>query len=377
MRFLACVLALCACQGNKSNDKPAPPPPKLADAAIADAAPDWTVACEQALTAKQTPVRKLTDIIEGCQPCGDWTPLLHWATPADKGGPKQQQIEDAMVACKAYCTGDAKMQFQGLLGDARADGTNKPWRVLGEKCKDAVSAVPDVRFMSAPYFALDRIARATAADPKLAPLAAALELPLPPVSITGVGFELPTAAVTKPDPGKFHVTVTLNEMRIGTLPTAKLGKDGVVVDLGKTPYPGELVKDKELAAKLDALAGSPTARITIIAPTAIPASRVADVAKAAGQHELVLAVAATGGPPGWTLPGVVPVVLDAKPAAKALVWKLDAEVDKTIADLKAKPAEAFAGPKITITKTAKVADLAKLLGALAFRDAKTASLAKP
>ena len=350
------VLALCACSGKKdqADDKqPAPAPP--ADGAIAD----WTTACASALAAKQTPVRKLTAIIESCRPCGDWAPLLAWSTPAAAGGPSEQAILDAMERCHAYCSADAKMQFTTALPDARENGSNRPWRVLGDKCKAAVSAVPDERFMSAPFFALDRIARAAAADPKLAPLLATLELPLPAVSISGVGFELPAAAVMKPEPPRVQVTVSQRELRVGLLPIAKLGKDGVQVDLGATAYPGDLVPAAKLRGALDALGGQ---RVLVIAPSALPAVRLVEVVRAAGTRELVLAVAARGAPPGWSLPGIVPVTLAAG-SGKAQ-YTVDDRVDATIETLKtARPA---ADVTVTIAPAAKVADLAKLLGALSF-----------
>jgi hypothetical protein len=366
VRHLAVCIALVACK----DSAPKPPPPVVvADAALSiDAAADWTVACETALTTKQTPVRRLSMIIAGCQPCGDWTPLLDWNTEMTNGGPPEATIEAMMVACDAYCSKDSKMQFLGALPDGRGKHSNKPWRVLGDKCGDKVSAVPDVRFMSAPFFALDRIARATAAHPKLAPLAAAVELQLPPVSVTGVGYELPVAAVMKPDLPKFHVTITQSEIRIGALPTAKLAATGVVVDLGPSPYPGELVDLKSLAQKL------PAERIVLIAPRGLPASRVTEVVKAIGAKEIVLAVAAAGAPKGWSMPGIVPVLLNATPKPKTFEWTVDPEVDAAIANLKQNPAEAFVDPKLVIAKTATVEHLAKLLGALAFRDGHAASL---
>ncbi|MBA3504077.1 MAG: hypothetical protein H0T65_27190 [Deltaproteobacteria bacterium] len=369
MRRLAVCIALVACKDSAPKQQP-PTKVVLADAAI-DAAADWTAACEAALTTKQTAVRRLSMIIANCQPCGDWTPLIDWNTQMTDGGPPEATIEAMMVACNAYCSKDSKMQFMGALPDARGKLTNKPWRVLGEKCGDKVSAVPDVRFMSAPFFALDRIARATAAHPKLGPLAAAVELPLPPVSMTGVGFELPVAAVMNPDVPKFQVTVTQSEIRIGKMPTAKLTANGVIVDLGPSPYPGELVDVKSLAQKLGALT---TDRILLIAPRALPASRVTEVVKALGKREIVLAVGAAGSPKGWSMPGVVPVLLNATPNPKSFEWTLDSEVEAAIANLKQNPAEAFVEPRITVAKTATVEHLAKLLGALAFRDAPTASL---
>ena len=361
----AWLLALVAC-GSKEKEPP-PPPKPVADAAIVD---DWIETCEAALTSKLTRARKLSTIIDSCKPCGDWKPLLDWNTPMPDGGPPEQTILDAMDRCNAYCTKDSKMQFAGALPDARGKSTNKPWKILGDKCKDAVSAVPDNRFMSAPYFALDRIARAASANAKLAPLLAAVDVPLPAVSITGVGFELPTSPVMKPEVPDLHVTVTANELRMGTLPRGKLGATGVTVDHGTMPYPGELVTEKDLATKLP-----PDRAIVIIAPGAIPAARLVDIVAAAGKRDIVLAAAAAGGPKGWTLPGHVPVLLDATPTPTSTAWNLD-DVDKAIADLKAKPDAAFDHPRVTITKDATVAQLAKLLGALAFRDARSASLVK-
>jgi hypothetical protein len=174
-----------------------------------------------------------------------------------------------------------------------------------------------------------------------------------------------------PEVPKFHVTVTQTEIRIGKLPTAKLGANGVITDLGPSPYPGELVDAKSLAQKLGALTPD---RIVLIAPRALPASRVTEVVKALGKREIVLAVGAAGAPKGWSMPGVIPVLLNATPNPKRFEWTLDAEVEAAIANLKQNPAEAFVEPRVTVAKTATVEHLAKLLGALAFRDAHTASL---
>jgi hypothetical protein len=357
VRYL--VFALCiACKG-----KDAPPPPK--PVVVADAAPteDWVAKCEQALTQKQTAIRRITQIIDGCRPHGDWTAILDWTTSSSA------DVEAALTHANAFCTNDAKARFMNELEDARDKQTERPWRVLGEKCGDKVSGVPDLRFMSAPYFALDRIARATAAHPTLAPLAAAVELPLPPVSMTGVGFELATASVMKPELPQWQVTVTNAEIRVGLLPSAKLGANGVTVDLGPHPYPGELVDAKALAGKIP-----DDEPVLLLAPAAMPAQRLADVVRALPGRDLALGVAASGGPKGWAMAGVVPILLDAKPDPKAVDWPLDANIEAAIADLKGKPAEAFAHPRVTIAKDATVAHLAKLLGALAFRDAGAASL---
>lgn len=361
MTRLALCLALVACTGNEKAPPPKPAVPVVADAAAP--VDDWVAACEQALTHKQSPVRKVMQIIEGCRPHGAWTPILAWATtPTDA-------LVASMSRVNAFCTKDAQMQFVNEVEEARGKPSNRPWRVLGEKCGDKVGAVPDPRFMSAPYFVLDRIARATAAEPKLAPLATALDIPLPPVSITGAGFELAASSVMKPELPRWQVTITQAEIRVGLVPTAKLGANGIVVDMGPQPYPGELVDAKMLAAKVPA-----NEPVVVIAPAATPAQRIAAVVPALAGHDVVLAVTASGGPNGWTMAGIVPVTLDTVPDAKAYEWKLDAAVEAAIADLRGKPSEAFAHPRVVIAKDATVAHLAKLLGALAFRDARAASL---
>ncbi|MBA3394787.1 MAG: hypothetical protein H0T89_19225 [Deltaproteobacteria bacterium] len=384
MRYPALLLVLAACQDKRpsKNSDSAPGPPMVRDAAaVTDAqsvATDWTAACAKALqaAARQTPVRRLGLVIAQCQPCGDWQPLLDWNTPAAEGGPTTAAIEKAMLGCQAYCSADAKQRFTGTLDGARGKAANKPWRILAETCGHAVSAVPgarfDARFASAPYFALDRIARATAAVPALAPLASALELPLPALSSTGAGFELPEAAVMKPDPGRYHITVSQGELHVGELPRARLGPAGVVVEHGAVPYPGARVTEKLLAAALNKLAPGDAA-ITLIAPAGMPAARVADAIVAGGGRSFVLAVAASGGPPGWTLPGIVPVSLLPRTKPTATLWHLDADADATISAIRAKPG--LTGEQtIEVGRAATVGGLAKVLGALAYQGIATVTV---
>src|SRR5204863_6249003 len=108
-----------------------------------------------------------------------------------EGGPSGAEIEAAMAVC-GYCDANAKQRFLGTLDKARGGDTRTPWRHLGDTCRAAVSAVPDNRFVTAPYYALDRIARAaTAHGGETAERLAAIELPLPAVSIAGTGVTLP------------------------------------------------------------------------------------------------------------------------------------------------------------------------------------------
>jgi hypothetical protein len=374
------VAALAACKSKEPPPAAAPPvaPAQDADAAAtAASAADWAVRCEAALAGapQQKPVRRVQAILDGCQPCGDWTPLLRWnVLPAD-GGPKVAQIEAAMDACRAYCKPEAKTVFLGTLDASRGKHAPKPWRVLGETCGEAVSAKLDTRYMSAPYFALDRIARAAAAHPKLGPLLAAIDLPLPPLSSTGGAFVLPAAPAISPDAGPVHVTVSTTEITVGKLPRARLGATGVTVEAGEVLYPGAPVAPKALAAALDKLAAGPDARIAVIAPKAMAARRLIDVVAAAGEHRLVLAAAAAGSPEGWHLPGVVPVVLSAQEAPGALRLALGESADGAILGLRLAPADKLAAPPaIVVDDKATVEGLAKLLGALAFRDVAAASL---
>ncbi len=374
---LAAALAACRDKAPPPAPAPSPAPAPAADAAVPAA--DWSVRCEAALAgaAQIKPVRRVQAIIEGCRPCGDWTPLLRWNVLAVDGGPKLAEIEAAMDACRAYCKPEARNLFLGTLEAARGKHAPKPWRVLGEACGAEVSAKPDLRYMSAPYFALDRIARAAAAHPRLGPLLGALELPLPPLSATGGAFVLPPSPVIVPDPGAVHVTVSTTEITVGELPRARLGAAGITVHAGEALYPGAPVLPKALAAALDKLSPDPKARIAVIAPKAMAAQRLIDVVAVAGAHELVLAAAAVGGPEGWSLPGVVPVVLSAREAPGALRLDLGASADPAVQAVKDAPAEKLAAPPaIRIDAKATVDGLAKLLGALAYRDLGAASLAR-
>ena len=370
-RALVLVAALAACKSKE------PPPTSASPASPASPAADWSVRCEAALAAapRLGPVRRVGAIIDGCRPCGDWAPLLRWSVLAADGGPRAAEIEAAMDACRAYCKPEAKAAFLGTLEAARGKHVPKPWRALGEACGEEVSATPDGRYMSAPYFALDRIARAAAAHEKLGPHLAALELPLPPLSSTGGAFVLPPSPAIAPDAGPVHVTVSMTEISVGALPRARLGPAGVTVIAGDAPYPGTAVTAKALAAALGKLSPGPDARIAVIAPKAMPARRLLDVVPAAGAHRLVLAAAAAGGPEGWSLPGVVPVVLSAKPAPGALRLDLGESPDDALRALKDAPADQLAAPPaIAIGDKATIEGLAKLLGALAHRGASAASL---
>ncbi len=353
---------------------------------------DWST-CQAALEhAPKAPAnRRVQAILDGCQPCGEWDALARWNTTAAAGGPTRLAIENAMAAC-GYCgpnsDPNAKQRFLGALDDARGSVSRAPWRLLGEVCKAQTSAVPDGRFMSAPYYALDRIARAAGARPETKGLLAAIDLELPALSIVGVGVELPNAPVIDPKISTVQITVSPLEIRAGKLPHATMTPDGLVVDHGGDPYPGTLVAPKDLDAALTKLvpeppkaAGSatPVARtaVAIFAPRGMIASALVPAIAAAGHHLLVLAVAAHGAPVGWQLPGIIPIPLDVAPDPKAPVLTIGASADAGIVALKAAPNVAHY--TIAIAPDATVESFATLLGAIAYRSPERVSvvLSKP
>jgi hypothetical protein len=325
--------------------------------------------CKLALQAiaKVPATRQVATLIEQCKPCGEWTALLDWNKLTEDGGPKRKDIEAAMLGCKAYCDPNAKMRFVGALDEQRGKTNRIPWRLLGDFCKDAVSAVPDARFMSAPYFALDRIARDVAARPDGTKLLEGIELPLPAVSVTGAGLALPSTSVTKPILAKSHLTITAGELRIGPLPYATLGAGGVTVS--GEPYPGSLVKLADLAA---ALAKLPQP-VLVFAPKKLPASRLAEILAATKKIPLLLAVTATSTLPGWEIYGTSPVELVGqgdKPGLTVAVGEATDDAVKQIAGTT--PAMPPPVVALVLGDKATIESVATVLGALAYKDYRTA-----
>jgi len=417
------ALALTACKGKQQPPPPAPertdvdPRPAgsgsdLGSAAGAklDATISWST-CDKALRAapKAPAMRRVQTLLAACQPCGDWTTLLDWNTE----GASVVEIEAAMVACKGFCNADAKQKFMGTV-DRRGKSSRGPWKYLGEVCKAEVSAVPDNRYASATWFALDRIARAAAVHPELAPILDAIELPLPAISVSGFGYELAHSPVTAPDVGPLALTVTPREIRIAALSRGKLGKDGVATLTQGEPYPGALVKS---ATELDAVVAklgepiSPASSISVFAPYGMPARRLLDLFAVTGERprrakaewltgDLRLAVAVDKGPPGWALAGTIPIALRAVAPKTAVRIELGANPDAAIAILKQRKADLDAEARrlheldakdtstppapsallttpplaIVVGKEATVEHLAKLLGAAVYFDVKSVAL---
>jgi len=317
-----------------------------------------------------------------------------------------------MIACKAYCSPDAKQRFLGTLDKFRGKDTRGPWRFLGELCKEQVSAVPDNRYLSAPWFALDRIARAVGGRPDLAPLLDGFEITLPVISISGYGYELAKSPVTAPDAGPLAMTVTPAELRLAVVSRAKLTKDGIVTLAKGEPYPGALIKTaKDLEAELVKIGApiQPGTGIAIFAPHAMAATRLLDALAITGERPRVakgkdwltgdvrLAVQADGGPPGWQLAGSIPVALRTRPMPDAIHLDLDDNPDPAIEKLKADKARLIAvlarykpdladttPPKplfspalaIHLGPKATVDGLARLIGAAVYFDVKSVALIK-
>jgi hypothetical protein len=303
--WLVIGLACIACQ-----DKPKP----AGDTSVV--AIDMT-RCEQAIdkAAAAPPTARPQILLDGCRVCGgDWTPLLQWNVDPEAGGPKREQIEKLMVGCDAFCTGDSKLKFMAGVDKARGQSVNTPWRQLATTCKAKVNGSPDDRFMSAPYFALDRIARKAAGhSPALAAKLAALELPLPALTVSGAGVALPEADGVTVPVGAIQITVLGGAIHVGRLPRGRLAATGVSVELGSASYPGEQVEVGQLGAKLSELIGGDgTQTITLLAPHAMPAHHLVPiVAAAAAVAPVYLAANAADAPDGWQLASAIPVALAA------------------------------------------------------------------
>jgi hypothetical protein len=279
---------------------------------------DWAT-CDAALArAHAAPAASRPQlVIDGCRVCGDWTPILRWNTPQTDGGPTRGEIEEAMLACDAYCSGEAKLKFLGTLDKARGTSARTPWRQLGDICKDQVSALPDQRFMSAPYFALDRIARAVGRrGGETARLAGELELPLPAVTVVGTGVALPElASGVSADAGDLALTLLGDSVHLARLPRARLGASGVTVELDAHGYPGRPLTPAQLGAALTEQLGAAdpgASTVTLVAPSAMAARALVPVIAATAPLARVrLAALAHESPAGWPLVGTLAVALEA------------------------------------------------------------------
>lgn len=361
MRSVAILLAFVACKGGAS---------KLDDtgSGSGSAAPvvttDWVPACRVTLEGlpKLGPARRVQALLDGCQPC-DTSAFLRWRTLPEDGGPRLEEIERSMESCEAFCSDQARQAFYGAIDAARGKQTERPWRRLAEVCPQSGS---DGRFASAPLFALDRIARAAAKDPTLAPLLAPVELPLPAWAVSGSGPQLPESAVIKPLTTRAVMTVTQTEVYIGTLAVATLGPDGVTVDLGRLPYPGDQTSTAPV------LGDEP---VVIIAPSGMRAVRVVDAVKTVARPDLRLAVASPGAPDGWSLLGMSGPALAPMPPATGRRIEVGASADPAVAAItKLTPDELKQPLTLVVSNDATVAELAKAIGAVGYHGVTTVHL---
>ena len=360
------VLITAACG---SHDAPAPPPATAPiDGGVR--APVVTAECRAAIQAgpKTALDARVIVLLDACQVCGPWAPILDWRRPHPQGGPTRAEIEAAMLGCNAYCDPNAKQRFLGTLDDARGATSRAPWRWLAETCKAAVSAVPDTRYGSAPLFALDRVARAvgSAGGPDALALSQ-LDIPLPALSISGVGVELPRSTAVEATAPRAQITVTANDVRGGLLPVGHLTRDGVVTDYGGTGeaiYPGALLAIGG-AGSAGAGAGSNVAltaeELVVLAPAKLPAERVADVVSRLANPRVLLGVAVDG-PDGWELVGTIAVSLrdpDATAPKRAALRPQTVTLARAApSDLKLDPA---APVRVLVAGPATVSDLSDLL----------------
>lgn len=355
---VALLLLLVACQKHEDETKP-----------VALDVDKCKVALHDAPTL--APARRAKAIIDACQPCGPWQ-LLRWATKQSDGGPTRLALDQQLQAC-GTCNTDARSRFMGALDDARGTDSRTPWREYGKACN-----LPDARFASAPWFALDKIARDIGANSDTAPLLAGIELRMPAVSVSGSGYELPTASVIGPHAGPTAITVTAKDMMMGSLPVGRLTAKGLEATSDYPGVPFDPTAPPSGAAASPGNAGLvgpaqlPSGPVAIVAPKQLAARRILD----ALVRPAYLAVAAPGQPEGWVVPGVVPVELtriDAIDGTPQRIFKLGASPDALLAELKAKAA-GTASVLIEVDAEASVQGLAQLLGALAFTGAHTAMI---
>jgi hypothetical protein len=223
--------------------------------------------------------------------------------------------------------------------------------------------------LNAPFFALDRIARWAAAQPGGEAALAGIDLPLPATTQSGVGMMLAQSPVTAPDTNTTQLTLTSAGVTIGTMPHAKLSKDGVAPQ-GEA-YPGAPVTLKELPKALEKAGG----KAAVFVHPDLPASKLAELVRASKGAVLVLATASHAGPLGWDQHGVTPVALSTVVPPSAIVLPLGASPDEAVKLIKATPPTKLKnGTVIELRPDATVAGVATVLGALAFFEVPAASL---
>lgn len=363
--LLAILVTLTACKdkresGHGDDNKGSAPKAVTADAGVD------VDACKAAVdAAAKAPVYTRATALLACTVCGDWKPILDWNKMAPDGGPARLELDQALRRCNAPCDTSSTKKLASALDSARGTDMRAPWRILGEACKDKVSALPDPRHMSAPYFALDRIGRAIGArDDDTAKQLATLAIAIPAVTLSGVGPTLADGITTLHPAGPDVLTVVGKDIRLGTLPLAKLSATGVTVE---GSYPGEVTS--ELDKAVHALGNAP---IAIIAPAQTPAVGIVGVVGKANRREagldprkpasapIELAVASGSAPPGWQVPAAIPVALNGLTMA-ASIRRIVMTAGTPADDAKPDDKRAI---RIELDDKTTVADLAKELATL-------------
>jgi hypothetical protein len=130
------------------------------------------------------------------------------------------------------------------------------------------------------------------------------------VSVSGSGVALPVAAGEPVIYGQPLVTVTASEVRVASLPRARLDANGVhVVPAAGPPYPGDLATDVAAAIAHTGDQGVPV----VLAPRAMPASRIVDVIAATPAIAAWwLGVSPPGSVDDWQMPATIPLILAAR-----------------------------------------------------------------
>jgi hypothetical protein len=301
--LLVAVVALVGCRDKSAKDKQVDTAKR--DTTKPDASYVVDSTCKSVIDKlATTPINARPKLLlDNCRVCGDFDILLGW----NHDGTKPEDLQKTLEGCGAFCTGDAKMKFIAAANKAKGTSNDMAWRKLADACGDKVDASSDHRFMSAPYFALDRIARAIEA--RHVDGANALGIALPPLTVAGTGIVLPDLDEgVSPKVGTYHLSFIGDQIFIGKLPHAKLGAKGLEVT---NDYPGQQVALANLPAALKKLIDNdPTETLTLLAPHAMPAENLVPVIQAAGAiAPLYLAATAHESPEGWQLPGAIPVAI--------------------------------------------------------------------
>ncbi|HUS32473.1 MAG TPA: hypothetical protein VMZ53_28425 [Kofleriaceae bacterium] len=345
LRWLAVIALLVACKDKEQPKDVGKPKIGVNKGRITYVSPRCAQAVTDAMSAP--PLSRPELLIHGCHVCGledlDWKPILEWNLNATR----PEQLQAALETCDAFCTGDSKLKFMAGADNAKGTSNDTPWRKLADTCGDRIDLSSDHRFMSAAYFALDRIARAVGGAPGshgTADKLATITLPLPALTVAGTGVVLPSAGpgpgVIASDPqsaaaADVAITILGDQIYVGKLPVAKLTAKGVEVDFGPVPYPGKETTAAELPAALKALGCDKTTWVAVLAPTGMPAGKLVPIVVAAAPAvSLHLGVAAAKSPPGWQLPAMLASELSI--ADNGVQVTADMPVQKLVALLVAK-----------------------------------------